>query len=34
MAALFVLLLLVCYWKPIALTLAVLSILYGLFIQR
>lgn len=34
MAALFVLLLLVCYWKPIALTLAVLAILYGLHLQR
>lgn len=34
MATIFLLLLLVCYWKPIALTLAVLSVLYGLFIQR
>ena len=34
MAAIFVLLLLVCYWKPIALTLSALAILYGLFLQR
>lgn len=34
MASIFVLLILVCYWKPIALTLAVLAILYGLYIQR
>ena len=34
MASIFVLLLLVCYWKPIALTLSAFAILYGLFLQR
>ena len=34
MASIFVLLLLICYWKPIALTLSALAILYGLLIQR
>lgn len=34
MAAVFVLLLLICYWKPIALMLALLSILYGLTLSK
>lgn len=34
MATIFLLLLLVCYWKPIALTLSALAVLYGLLIQK
>ena len=34
MATMFLLLLLVCYWKQIFLILALLSILYGVFITR
>ena len=34
MAAIFILLIIVCYGKYIFLTLAILSIIYGLFLTR
>ena len=34
MAAVFILLIITCYWKYILVTLALLSIIYGLFITK